>query len=362
MKKILCVFSKNKDFKHPKSYPSPVTFYGYDSLLKEKDFGVSRLDIFFQKDIFWILKNPFWLFWRPFELLFYLYTGVGFALGQLIGRVSYLNKFDLIYGINDTSGVALAFLKKLGLLKTKIVWISAGLVNNLTSRPKNIVTKFFRWFLPSADLILSWSPLETSAYKGIGVNSEFVPLEADVDFYTPDYSRLGEYIFSVGRDTGRDIQVLFKALKISGHPLKLIADDSSINAQLPKNIELMSQRISFEDIKNLYKGARIVVVPTKEISRVSGQTALLEALAMGKPIIASKTKAMTSAYPGLKNGRDLIWYQPGNVEDLSRKIHHLWSNKKELNALSRNARRFAQQMPQNWFYNALKDKVKKLVV
>jgi len=351
--KLLYIFSKSRDFKHAKKYP-PSIFYGYYQFSRNSDFKVTLLEP--QK------KNLLWLLWRPFELYFYSKTGIGFKLYQILASLKLINSQDIVIAVNDSIGIPLAILKKLRLVKPKIVFISAGLINNLEINKKHWVFKFYRWLLKGVDLILCWSPFEEKLYKSlIKAKAKFIPLEPDIDFFKPDYKMpLENFILSIGKDIGRDFKTLFEAVEKLKIPTKVITNRINIkNLEIPDNVELHLEHINYSTLIKWYKKARVVVINIKEIHRFSGQRALLEALSMGKTIIAAKTKSLTTTY-NPKNGKEIVFYQPSNSQNLRNKINSIYNNPEKIKKIGLQARKFAEKMPKNLFYKNLKNFILKL--
>lgn len=346
--KLLYIFSKPRDFKHLTSYPS-IIYYGYDQFIKDNNFKTSLLKK--QKE------NLFYLLWRPFSLYFYSKTEVGFNLVQILTNLKLINSQDIVLAVNDSAGIPLVLLKKLSLIKPKIVFISAGLINNLEIHQKHWVFKFYRWFLQKADLIICWSLLERDLYKTlIGAKAEFIKLEADLSFYKQTNNKfLKDFILCVGRDVGRDFKTLFKALGELKIPIKVVTHSSHIKGlEISANIKLFTEHVAYSTLINWYKKARLVIINLKEIHRFTGQRALLEGLAMGKAVIAAKTRALISTY-SLKDGKEIVFYQPEDATDLKNKIESIYNDLEKIQRLGKGGRKFVERIPKNSFYKTLKN-------
>jgi glycosyltransferase involved in cell wall biosynthesis len=63
------------------------------------------------------------------------------------------------------------------------------------------------------------------------------------------------------------------------------------NIDLPSNVEVV--RLDLHQLRQLYADSSIVVMPLHEVDFQAGVTTLLEAMAMGKPIICSRTSGQT---------------------------------------------------------------------
>ena len=72
--------------------------------------------------------------------------------------------------------------------------------------------------------------------------------------------------------------------------------------KMPSNINIVCD-VPFSEIRALFAGARVVVLPVKENTYSGATTTLLQAMAMGKPIVASRVGATREGY-GLRDGEN----------------------------------------------------------
>lgn len=96
------------------------------------------------------------------------------------------------------------------------------------------------------------------------------------------------YVFSAGR-TGRDWPTFLDAMRgLPWEGVIVCGSDSLHKEALPPNVNVYSN-IPYPEYLRLLEGARVVVVPLETHVYSSGQVAFLEAMALGKPIIATNT-------------------------------------------------------------------------
>src|SRR5207244_4602594 len=69
--------------------------------------------------------------------------------------------------------------------------------------------------------------------------------------------------------------------------------------------------ISLEDVRNRLARARVVALPVRENSYSGGTTVLLQAMAMAKPVVVSRTAAVSEGY-GLEDGVNCRLVPPGD--------------------------------------------------
>jgi len=349
--KVLFIFSKGKNLEDMRGgYPLQFDS-GFACIRKTGLFEVDKLDIAFKREAAWLWRNlPLWVLWRPFERFLYIFTGVGFALGQIAHNLRTINHYDVVLGVNDTSGLPLSLLKRLGLVRPRVIFISAGLINNILLPQARLILTFFRWTLSGADIVLSWSETEREMFESIGTYAEFLPLEAAIDFYVPSLGQTDEdFALSIGKDVGRDTRILIEATHATRQRTKLLTSkDLGSTSGTSEYVDSITEYISFDELRSLYDCASFVIIPLQEISRITGQTTFLEALAMGKPIIAAKTIALHRTYP-LEHGRQVLWYEPGNVNSLIEQIRALQQSPELRARLGKEARLAAERMPRGAF-------------
>ena len=124
-----------------------------------------------------------------------------------------------------------------------------------------------------------------------------VPLGADVDWFTPRGREDGGYVLTVGKDLARDLRTFVAAVgqldarvEIVAHPRNLVGIGLPPNARLRVGV-------SPSELRDLYAGAACVVVPQQADgypygSEGGGLTTICEAMAMGKPIVATERGAL----------------------------------------------------------------------
>lgn len=102
----------------------------------------------------------------------------------------------------------------------------------------------------------------------------------------------GDDVVAVGRDLGRDWATLCDAARGTGWDLQLVTRPRQVeHLDLPTEVTLHG-RLERDDYLALLAGAGVVVVPTEVREYPTGQTVLLEAMAMGKACVVSDTPAM----------------------------------------------------------------------
>src|SRR5688572_1828419 len=78
-------------------------------------------------------RDPFRRPWYPVERFVARRVGMGFALDIALQNLRALNRARVIVSTVDTCGLPLALLKRTGLLKTRVVYISQGLSDRVAA-------------------------------------------------------------------------------------------------------------------------------------------------------------------------------------------------------------------------------------
>lgn len=105
------------------------------------------------------------------------------------------------------------------------------------------------------------------------------------------------HVLAVGRDLARDYGTL--AAAVAGLDARIVLVTSPRNLQgieLPAGVDVRFD-VSPVELRSLYDGARCVVIPTRAESfpygaDCTGQTVLLDALAMGRPVVVSERSTL----------------------------------------------------------------------
>jgi glycosyltransferase involved in cell wall biosynthesis len=245
-------------------------------------------------------------------------------------------RHDVVIVKDDFSLLATLVAK---MLRKRIVYLDA--MFNLPRRSWRRLTA--RWNIAAADAVLAYSRNQIDLWsRGLGVAPErfnFVPYTEDTAFYSP-VSTSGShepYILSVGRDVGRDFTTLVEAVRGTGLRLKLV----TLPYLLPEGASHESfievrERVSYQELFELYANAAIVVVPLGEaLFYPSGIRAVLEAALLGKATIATFTPVLEEY---MTADQDITYVPPRDVEQLRAAILRLMRDPSHRQVLERNAK------------------------
>ena len=108
---------------------------------------------------------------------------------------------------------------------------------------------------------------------------------------------------------------------------------------LPANVtweraDWYSQLFTDEEVRDLYRRAAVVVVPTKDVPQPSGQSVTLQAMATARPVVLSKTRGLW-APAELRDGENLVLVPPADPRELAHSVRLLLDDQPRANAIGR---------------------------
>jgi glycosyltransferase involved in cell wall biosynthesis len=213
--------------------------------------------------------------------------------------------------------------------------------------PNNLVaTNVFRNLFSSLTHVVCFARGHVYFWKKIlnFTNASFVPYGVDPSFYDDFSNCYSNYIFSAGR-ADRDYNTLLLAVRHIIRPPRLIVTygKDQITFKSPHfkrdltnyNVKLFYE-VPYDLYLRLLKKSLLVVLPLKKTHYASGQVVLLEAMASGKAVIASR---VIGTIDYIENWNTGIFVKPYDFKDLKEKIEYLMENPDERVRIGRNARK-----------------------
>ncbi len=103
--------------------------------------------------------------------------------------------------------------------------------------------------------------------------------------------------------------------------------------------QITSGRMSLTELRNLYARSRFVVVPLLPSDSDNGVTVILEAMAMGKPVICSRTRGQVDI---VQDGVTGLYVPVGNPAALREAMLSLWNDPQRAQEMGRRARAYVE--------------------
>jgi glycosyltransferase involved in cell wall biosynthesis len=194
---------------------------------------------------------------------------------------------------------------------------------------------YYRMLLSRISLVVCHSQHECDQYRVLfGRSCRFAHVPFCLNVPRLNNIPKGNYALSAGR-SGRDYPLLLRAYAGTDAPLRIVCDHFSIpGTSLPANVELMRGCYDGDYLKVL-AGAQVVIIPLAVEDVSAGQMVLLQAMAMGKPIIVTRTPTIEE-YATHK--KDCLLVQMGDEQSLRAAVQVVHEDSVLASSLGDNAR------------------------
>ena len=254
-------------------------------------------------------------------------------------------EYAVIFSNGENVGVPLALL--LGLVPRSGGHVTIG--HRLSTRKKQV---FFRLLKAQRrlDRIFVYAQAQYDwGVDRLGIAHEklaLIPFHADDRFYRPLATPVNPNQICAAGLEWRDYPTLIEAVaNMPELAVKLAAaspwskhEDETAGRALPPNVD--ARRYDYNGLRALYAESSFVVVPLRETDFQAGVTTILEAMAMGKAVIATRTTGQTDVITDGENG---LVVAPGDVAGWRRAIARLRGDDALRERLGRSARRWVEE-------------------
>ncbi len=248
------------------------------------------------------------------------------------------NRYDAIFSNSESISVPLALL-----FKTRSRRPAHVVIGHRLSTPKKRM--LLRMTHPQMDAIFVYSAVQQRyAQNELGIPESrihLIPFHADSRFFAPRGFTSGARprIVSAGLEL-RDYPTMIEAIRGLDVDVSLAAaspwskrTNETEGRALPENVTARSY--NYRELRDLYASAAFVVVPLYETDFQAGVTTILEAMAMGKAVIATRTTGQREV---IEDGVSGIYVPPGDPAALRAAIQGLLAAPQRASAIGANAR------------------------
>lgn len=249
--------------------------------------------------------------------------------------------FGTVVATNHSLGLVLALLGRLGLVRARTVLLTMGLIEPGTSALRRA---WLGWVLRKASLaVLSRSEAIAlrAAFAGEGMDIRDFVFGVDLEFWQPGpQGEIGEYALSVGNDPKRDFATLVAAWRPEFPPLTIVTSLPVQNDKPNVRVERgdwRSAAIADVDLRARLQRARLVVVPLQDTLQPSGQSAALQAMACGRPVVLSDNRGLWDR-PQIERHAAARLVPPGDAAALGRAVAEMLGAPDAAEAMGQRAR------------------------
>jgi glycosyltransferase involved in cell wall biosynthesis len=263
------------------------------------------------------------------------------SLAHVRAALPVLRDVDAVFSDGEHIGVPLALAMRVRRLRTPHLVLG----HHLTTRAK---WPLFRLLRPqgrmSRVLVHSSRQLElATAVLGIPRDRlDLLAYHADVDFWAPGRDREATsepLVLAVGREH-RDYATL--ATACAGLPARVHVAAGSLFSPGARRSDPQAWpsnfTVGFADhlaLRELYARAAVVAVPLVPTDFQAGVTTILEAMAMGRPVVVTATEGQRDI---VEDGVTGVMVPPGDADALRDAVASLLANPRERRRLGDNAR------------------------
>jgi glycosyltransferase involved in cell wall biosynthesis len=239
----------------------------------------------------------------------------------------------------ESEGHGLALWRRLtGRRRPPLVVVSCWLAELAHRHPGR--RRLYRWLYRAVDTVVVFSANQRDTLVGrLGLAPDAVAVVrfgVDLEELAAVGTRDTGTVVAAGRDLGRDWATLVRAATGAGWRVELLTRPQQVaGLDLPAEVHLRGA-VGRGEYLRVLSDAGVVVIPTEVREYPTGQTVLLEAMALGKACVVTDTPAMREY---VTDGVDAVLVPPGDPVALRSAVDQLLADDGRRAALGAAARR-----------------------
>ena len=271
--------------------------------------------------------------------------GYGGDFATVLASLGRANRADVVFSTVDTVGIPALLLKRVGRLRRPLVYVAIGLPERLARLRSERMRRRYASALARCEAVIAYSEHEAEVLRewiqrhGATARVEFVPFGVDVEIFRPAAAEPRDDVVSVGADPHRDFALLVGAARrMPETSFRIVTTPEHARAlpPPPANVAIETD-LPFEEMRSRLAAARVVALPVRENSYSGATTVLLQALALAKPVVVTRTQAIASGY-GLVDGENCRLVAPGDGDAFGRALADLLDDDERARSLGAAAR------------------------
>lgn len=273
-------------------------------------------------------------------------------VGQILETYLRRHRYQHIVAWADRLGLPVALLFKLTRTKRDLVLISVWLsrqekaffvrrlgvdshLRAIIGREAQMEIAAAKLRVPREKLFVEPRPVDERFWRPLDVAPRNVVAAAGWE--ARDYGVLAEAVR--GLEIGADIAVGSIAMpEMAGAGGAVSVRIDGLLGGAPVNVHAAERPP--DALRLLYAQARLVVVPVRDVEFDAGVTAVTEAMAMGKAVVATRTSALQGVF---EDGRQGVFVPPGDVRALRGAIEALVDDPSRAERMGRAGRALVEQ-------------------
>ena len=251
-----------------------------------------------------------------------------------------LAETEVVVATTTGTAMALGAWRRARRLRTPLIGIVAGLLNDPWSRARRATTlpllRQMHAMLYGPGEAPGLMALDERLAGRVHVN----PFGVDARFWSPG-SEPTEGALAIGSDGHRDWATLVAAASSIEAEIRILTRAPQPSS-LPPNIrwepaDWHRRLLSDGEVRDAYRSAAVVVVPVKDVPQPSGQSVTLQASACARPVVLTRTRGLWDP-EGLRDGENILLVPPGNPDALAAEVNRMLVERGNAHAIGRGAR------------------------
>ena len=271
--------------------------------------------------------------------------GYGGDFATVLASLGRVNQADVVFSTVDTVGIPLMLLARGNAVRSPFVYAAIGLPERLAQLRSRRMERLYARALGEAAAIVTYSRYEADVLRGwlqergADVPVEFVPFGVDTKAFHPVSTPPDVDVVSIGVDPQRDFELLFAVARTLPETSFLVvttADRARSFGNKPANVSVETD-LPFDEMRCRLERARVVALAVRDNSYSGATTVLLQAMALAKPVVVTRTAAIATGY-GLEDGHNVLLVPPGDERGFGRALGELLDDEPGARALGARAR------------------------
>lgn len=270
----------------------------------------------------------------------HFFLGFDFPLLSTFLTFRQPKRSEIIFATTPKLGLSLAFLKKLGLIKCKLIINICGLYDQLENT-SNFTRRFCRYILMSVDLFISnisWhEAFMLSRLLKLPLNKfVFAPYSGiDTKYFSKGKKwSIKDFVLGIGVDPSRDWDLYRQvAIKLPQENFVWATNPKLVGEPIPSNVVV--EYFSTPELREKMRQAKLVLILTKNNQHFSGQASAFRAMSCGKAVILTKTPGIEE-FP-LRHLENCLLVEPKQGTQVVKYINKLTQNPNLTRQIGKNA-------------------------
>ncbi len=267
------------------------------------------------------------------------------GLSPAVALLGYLRRHDYDAVLTTGEDIGIPFAS---LLKTSSARCSHTMIaHTLAPKRKQVFFQYLR-VADRIDRVLAYATSEQALMTGpLGIPESKVQLiryHADQKFFRPSDAPVEPGLICAAGQLLRDYDCLVEAVRDLPVQVQIAAGspwiDKKLEPEKPLPDNVRWGKLNRFDLRELYARAAIAVVPIRQNEYQTGIATILEMMAMGKCVIATRTRGQTDT---IVDGETGVYVPPSDPAALRAAIDRMINAPDEAARIGRAARKFIEE-------------------